>query len=131
MRVANEDLLMIDGTPVSSSLTTSRNYKPVWLGHIINFSVQATYSGTPNGTFTLQGSDDLGNINAQSEANQTSGVVHWTTIADSDVVVAAAGDFMINYQNCGFEWVRLVWTAAGAGTTPILTSARIKVKGVR
>ena len=130
MRVANDNLLTLDGAAVSSSLATSRNYKPIWLGHIINFSVQASYTGTPAGTFKLQGSNDVGNINAQSEANQSVGVTHWTDIADSTITVAAAGDFMINYQNCGFEWVRLVWTASGVGTTPVLTTARIKVKGV-
>lgn len=129
MRVANDNLLTLDGAAVSSSLASSRNYKPIWLGHIQNFSVQCVYTGTPNGTFKLQGSDDVGQVNSQSEANQSTGVTHWTDIADSSVVVAAAGDFMINYQNCGFEWVRLVWTAAGAGTTPVLTSARLKCKG--
>lgn len=129
MRVANDNLLVLDGVAVSASLAASRNYKPIWLGHIEHFSVQATYTGTPNGTFKLQGSNDVGNINAQSEAQQSTGVTHWTDIEDSDIVVAAAGDFMINFQNCGFEWVRLVWTAAGAGTTPVLTSARLKCKG--
>lgn len=131
MRVANENLLVLDGVAVSSSLAASRNYKPIWLGHIIDFSVQATYTGTPAGTFKLQGSNDVGMINSQTEAQQSTGVTHWTDIADSDVVVAAAGNFMINYQNAGFEWVRLVWTASGAGTAPVLASARIKVKGLR
>lgn len=129
MRVANDNLLTLDGAAVSSSLASSRNYKPIWLGHMQNFSVQCTYTGTPSGTFKLQGSDDVGQVNSQSEANQSTGVTHWTDIADSSVVVAAAGDFMINYQNCGFEWVRLVWTASGAGTTPVLTNARLKCKG--
>lgn len=130
MRISNNNLLVLDGVAVSTSLASSRNYKPIWLGHIMNFAVQCTYTGTPNGTFKLQGSNDVGQINAQSEAQQSTGVTHWTDIADSDIVVAAAGDFMVNYQNAGFTWVRLVWTAAGAGTTPVLTSARIMVKGL-
>lgn len=129
MRVANENLLVLDNVAVSPSLATSRNYKPIWLGHIINFAVQATYTGTPAGSFKLQGSNDAGHPNAQSEAMQSRDVVNWTDIADSTVTVAAAGNFMIDYHACGFEWVRLVWTATGAGTVPVLTQARIKVKG--
>jgi hypothetical protein len=129
VRVANENLLILDNVAVSGDLSASRNYKPVWLGHIEHFSVQATYTGTPNGTFKLQGSNDIGNVNAQSEANQGASVTNWTDIADSDVVVVAAGNFMINFENCGFEWVRVVWTAAGAGTSPVLATLRLKCKG--
>lgn len=129
MRRKNENLMVLDGVAVNSSLAASRNYKAVWLGHIINFSVQAVYTGTPAGSFKLQGSNDVGNIDAQSEANQTVNVTNWTDIADSDVLVAAAGNFMINYQNCGFDWVRVVWTASGAGSTPVLTKLRMVVKG--
>src|SRR5690349_16244487 len=128
-RIVNVDLLKYNGAAVSSSLAASVNYQPVWIGHLEHFAVQAAYTGTPNGTFKLQASNDPGLINSQSQPNQSSGVTHWTDVADSDIVVAAAGNFMVNFQNAGFEWIRLVWTAAGAGTTPALSMARVVGKG--
>lgn len=128
-RIVDVDLLKYNGAAVSPSLAASVNYQAVWIGHLEHFAVQAAYTGTPNGTFKLQASNDVGSVNSQSQPNQTGGVTHWTDIADSDVVVAAAGNFMVNYQNAGFAWVRLVWTAAGAGTTPALSMARINGKG--
>lgn len=130
MRVNNEDLLEIDGVRTPLSLAASVNMKPVWLGHIVNFSIQLKFIGAPAGSFKLQASDDKGRPNAASEAEQESSVVNWTDINDSTIGVSAAGDVMWQYQNVGFEWVRVVWTASGAGVVPVLTNARCKVKGV-
>lgn len=131
MRVANENLLVIDGAAATTSLAASQNMKPVWLGHIADFSIQLVFTGTPAGTFKLQASNDTGKPQSAGDAAKYSGVTNWTDIADSDVTVSAAGNIMWNYQDAGFEWVRVIYTASGAGSgSPTLTVARAKVKGI-
>ena len=130
MRVANENLLQLDGAVVSGDLSTSRQFKPVYLGHIFSFSVQCVVTGTPNGTFKLQASNDPVNALQSTEAQQASQVVNWTDIQGSEAQVTEAGNVLWDAQNSAYEWVRLVWVADSAGTSPVLTSARIKVKGV-
>lgn len=127
MRINNEDLLEINGTRATISMGTSFNTKPIWLGHICNFSIQLVFTGTPNGTFTLQLSNDLGHPNAQSETQQYADVTNWTTITDSAQPITAAGDHTYQFANAGFRWVRVVWTQSSS--TGTLTIARCNVKG--
>lgn len=125
MRVKNENLLDISG-PVD--LASNANLPAVWLGHIANYSIQLVFTGTPNGNFTLQASNDQGSINSAGAAQQVTNIENWTTVADSAIVVSAAGDAMWTVENAGYNWVRVVWTAVGGSGS--LTSARCYVKGI-
>jgi len=124
MRIANEDLL--DG--VVASLGADYTSRPVWLGHIAQYSIQAVFTGTPSGDFKLQCSNDLGHINAQSKAEQGAGVVNWTTITGSSTTVSAAGDVVWDAENVGYLWVRVVYTRTAS--TGSLTSLRANIKGI-
>lgn len=130
MRVANETLLQLDGQAVDNTLSTSKEYKPIFLGHVCNFSIQIVVSGTPNGYFMLQASNDAGRPNAMRESEQSADVKNWTSLVSTKLPMTAAGNGLLEVENCGYEWVRLVWIARGAGIAPTLNSARIKVKGV-
>lgn len=122
MRIGN-DIINID-----SDLSSNQTSDPVWLGHIANYSIQIVFSGTPGGNFKLQMSNDEGRPQAAQEADKDYGVVNWTDIADSALTVSAAGDVAWNYRDCGYRWVRVVWTqTSGTGT---ITSIRFNVKGV-
>ena len=124
MRVKNESLLPNGAV----DLTSSANLPAVWLGHIANYAIQLVFTGSPQGNFKLQASNDVGSIDSASASTQVSGITNWTDIADSAVTVSAAGDVMWTVENAGYTWVRVVWTATGGSGS--LTSARAYVKGV-
>jgi len=125
MRVKNENLL----TTATLTLASSQNLRPVWLGHIALFSVQLVFTGTPDGAFKLQGSNDVGSIDAADLDNQDNGLTNWTDITNTSTNISAAGSLLYNIPDSGYAWVRVVWTANSGGTTPLLTSARAYVKG--
>ena len=127
MRVKNEDLLEIDGTRAELDMTSTFNSKPVWLGHICNYSIQLVFTGTPAGSFKLQASNDIGDPTAAGEANKYASVTTWTDIEGSSEVISAPGNHMWNVENAGYNWVRLVWTLTSS--TGTLTTARAYVKG--
>jgi hypothetical protein len=130
MKINNENILEIDGTSATVDLSSSANLKPIWLGHVAIAAIQLVFTGTPAGSFKLQASCDKGNPSAASEAQQYSGVSNWTDVADSSETISAAGSLLWNIADPGYQWVRVVWTATGAGTTPVLTIARCVTKGV-
>lgn len=125
MRVKNENLLDESG---AVSLASSTTLKPCWLGHIVNYSIQLVFTGTPGGNFKLQASNDVGHINSAGTVMQESDLINWTDVADSAFTVSAAGDIMWDVQNVGHNWVRVVWTQTSS--TGTLTSARFYCKGV-
>lgn len=122
MRIANENLLA-----ATVDMSTSFQLRSIWLGHICNFAIQLVFTGTPVGTLRIQGSADAGQPDG-GLSPQASGVTNWTDITSSDIAITTAGNAMINVQNAGYNWVRLVYVStSGTGS---LTSARINVKGV-
>ncbi len=136
MRLENKDLLEIDHVRATVSLATSHNFPPVALTSIVNVGIQAVFTGTPNGTFTLQVSNDegykkSGAPNTPIESEQFELITNWTTVANSGFTVAAAGDIFYDYTNGGAKWCRVQWTALGAGSgTPTVTVMRANCKGM-
>ena len=125
MRISNENLLLEDGT---LSMGASFNMRPIYLGHIAQYAIQLVFTGTPNGNFKLQCSNDAGHPNAQSKVEQSADVVHWTDVLDSAQAIVAAGNHTWNAENVGYLWVRVVWTqTASTGT---LTTSVANLKGV-
>jgi hypothetical protein len=125
MRIANDSL------NISANLATDQQSDPIWLGHIANYSIQLVFTGTPDGVFKLQLSNDDGNPTASRESDRDYEVVNWTDIGGSSQIISAAGDLSYQVENAGYRWVRLVWEATSAGSgSPQITSARFNVKGV-
>lgn len=128
MRINNENLLLINGVAQPADMSVDITFAPVWLGHICNYSMQFVFTGSPNGTFKLQISDDQGRNTAALAADQSSGVTNWTDVTGSAQPISAAGNHAYQVENAGYAWVRAVYTASsGSGT---VTSARCNVKGV-
>lgn len=122
MRIQNENLTL-DGTDMQSSIVSD----PVWLAHIVNFSVQAVYTGSPNGTLKLQGSNDQG---AKDGLSSQVSISNWSDISGASESVTGAGNVLFNVENAGYRWFRLVWTDSASGSPSTLTSARFNVKGI-
>lgn len=123
MRIANEDLL--SGT--LPDMVGSFDLRPLWLGHICNYSVQLVFTGSPVGTFSLQCSNDPGMPDG-GQTPQARSVTNWTVITGSSQAISAAGNIVWNVENAGYNWVRVHYVVtSGTGS---LTSARANVKGV-
>ncbi len=124
MRVANENL--VEAGP--ASLGADWASRPVWLGHIAQYAIQLVFTGTPDGSFKLQASNDVGHINAAGSVPQYAGVTNWTDIGNTTVAITEAGDVMWNVENTGYEWVRVVYERSAS--TGSVTVARVKLKGI-
>jgi hypothetical protein len=106
---------------------SSFNMRAIWLGHICNFSIQLVFTGTPNGVFKLQCSNDPGMPDG-GQTPQDKGVVNWTDVLNSSQAITAAGSHVYQVENVGYNFVRVVYTQSSS--TGSLTSARVNVKGV-
>lgn len=127
MRIQNSSMTVADAD-VPISMGASFVSDPIYLGHIVNFSIQVIFTGTPTGNFVLQYSNDEGYSDKVLNKFSSEGVVNWTTDSDSAAPVTAAGDVFWDVQNVGARWVRVQWTqTAGTGS---VTVARCQVKGV-
>jgi hypothetical protein len=115
-------------------MNTTVNSKPVQLENAVDFAIQVVFTGTPAGAFKLQCSCDPVPPPALSLGPNGSpqlAPIHWTDIAGSSAAVSAAGDITWNYQDCGFTYVRVVYTDTSGGTsTAAITSATATTKGV-
>jgi hypothetical protein len=114
MRVSND--LLINAESMGASVTSA----PVYVEHLPLVLLQAVWTGTPVGNFTVQYSADVGTDSAGT------GVTNWTTDSDSTIAAGgAAGDLAYDIETSA-KWVRLVYTrTSGTGTL----SARFNAKG--
>jgi hypothetical protein len=115
MQQKNIDLLGQLGQS-SLSLASSQNLPAISLYDCKAVSIQLVYTGTPSGNWKLQVSNDL------------SAPSNWTDVANSSNTISAAGNLTYEVTDCTVEWLRAAYTATGAGTAPVLSSARAKVK---
>lgn len=115
--------------PILTSIVLSANRVSaafqVW--EMYGFSIQAVYTGTPTGTFKLQGSADPISKNTGSP---TQAPTNWTDIAGSSVAVTAAGDYMWNVSDAMYNFVRIVYTDGSSGSSSAVVSAVFNGKGV-
>lgn len=109
-------------TVMNANLTSS----PMQLQEMYGFTIQATYTGTPTGTFKLQVSSDPVNKNGIGSAAPT----NWTDLANSSAAVSAAGNYMWNVTDVFFNWVRLIYTDGSSGASTAVLSAQMNGKGI-
>lgn len=106
----------------SQSMGASFNSTTIPLTQVGFLSIQAVWTGSPVGNFSLQVSDD------QGTDPQGSGVVNWTTYTGSSSAAGGAdGDLTYEVTVTGEKWIRLIYTrTSGTGTV----NARCETKGV-
>lgn len=85
------------------------------INQLSQYTIQAVYTGSPVGTFTLQVSTDQ--VPTGVGADPASNVVNWTTYTGSSQAISAAGNFVWNVFPAGYHWVRLLYTkTSGTGS---------------
>lgn len=120
--------------PVGTVLNATRTSAIFQVYNAFIFAVQVVFTGTPTGNFKLQGSCDPAEKAigmGPPYTNPTTMPVNWTDIAGTTVTVSAAGSFIVNYADPGFNWVRVVYTDTSGGTsTAVVTVSTANVKGL-
>lgn len=118
--------LFAPGTVLNANL----NSAPMQLQHMFGFSIQLVWTGTPTGTFKLQGSSDSVYVAPRNTLSPET-PVNWTDIANSSEAVSAAGSFMWNVSDAFYNFVRVVYTDASSGaSTAAITVATMNGKGM-
>lgn len=99
--------------------------------------VTCTGGSSPNGTVTIQGSNDLSKFegNAQTSNEQ----VNWATIAFWDEAsgtwatskaIASTVSYLLTIPVCSFRWLRMLWTNT-SGTCQLKAALQLKGDGGR
>lgn len=113
-----KNLDLVAEKTIATAMASTINGPDINVNLYQDFSFYAKWTGTPTGSFKLQGSNDVGDS-----------VTDWEDIPGSTLAVAgAAGTQMWNYTRSQFRWVRIVYTAtSGSGT---LSKCIFNAKGV-
>lgn len=91
--------------------------------YLDNVSIQLNFTGTPTGTFSIQGSLD----HAESSPGVVTNAGNWIaiTLPTSPAASGSAGNILIDMQELSFPWVRIVYThASGTGTLDAYISGK-------
>ena len=111
MKFANEKIL------VAADMSASFSSDPILLDQIYGFSFQAVFTGSPNGTFKLQCSND--DVKLSSEVSQ------WSDVGSTSQAISAAGDLFYNIDAAHYKWVRIVYTrSSGSGSCDVVYFAK-------
>ena len=115
-------------------LNANINGPAMQLENSYGYSIQLVITGTPTGTFKLQGSCDP--VPAPSQMFGANGVVtytptNWTDIANTSDAVSAAGSLLYNLEGTFYNYVRVVYTDGSSGSsTAVLTVSTFNSKGI-
>jgi len=125
MRVAAENLVW-DTVDSSSATYTSTSgdtsntalYSgPIALRHLSGYAIQLNIaSGTPTGTFKLQGSCSNPRITGNGSYPNNASAMVWDDIAGSSITYSASGHHTWNADDVNYLWVRVVWTESGSSS---------------
>ena len=112
---------------------------PFWCGNkdTLCLQVSCAATGSPNGSFAMQGSNDYSQLESQGKVDAT--VLNWSTLSFWDEAlgsqvqskaVVGAQSYMATIQVYGPGWWRMLWTNT-SGTALLIAKIRIKADGGR
>lgn len=119
MRVVSEPLVWDTAesssatyTSTSGDTSASALYSgPISLRHLDGYAIQLNIaSGTPTGTFKLQGSCSNPRITGNTSYPNDASAMVWDDLSGLTSVYAAAGHNLWNVTGAQYLWVRVVWT---------------------
>jgi hypothetical protein len=115
--------------PVDTVMNTTLNSKAMQIQNQLFYAIQIVWTGTPTGTFKLQGSaDNSATLTAAGQVPYTP--TNWTDIPSSSEAVAAAGSYMWNESFQAYNFVRVVYTdGSGGSSTATITASTFNAKG--
>jgi hypothetical protein len=116
----------------AASMATSVNSKGMQLFQGFVYSIQAIWVGAgAAGDIKIQVSNDnvvpvqYSSMGADA-SNPAANVVNWIDYPATDQTIAGAGQFMWNFSDTGYAWVRVVFTASGGSSGSLTINAWIK-----
>lgn len=121
MRFADAAIMTAVSLGADATSNPIRMEQEMWL------SIQAVWTGSPAGNFTVETSNDDGVINPLTGLAVASSIANWTTYTGSSQAAGgAAGDFVWRLIGVPDKWVRLKYTrTSGTGSV----TARFMAKG--
>ena len=122
MKIANDEIL-----PAPVDLSGSFSSNAILIAHASYYAIQLLFTGTPQGTFKLQASNDIGQAQRGTEVDRGNLITNWTDITGSPQAITEAGNHMWAVECAPYRWVRVVWTPTGGSGS--LTSLRANTKG--
>ena len=100
------------------------------LKNIIMFSVAANVTGTPNGTISLQASNDPETNDSMPGGIPQPQPTNWTTIANSSFILNSSGETMWNVRDVAYNYVRVSYTDSSGGSSTATMNIVVNAKGI-
>lgn len=89
---------------INGNMNSDIHSIPVNLDSVASYSIQAIFTGLPNGTLQAEGSNDNDNVNP----------TNWTIITDSSQDILEAGSYLLNVEFPVYSWVRFSFIAGAS-----------------
>ena len=127
MKATRQGAVIVSGQSTASNYTSA----PYSVLDIDVQSVQIDYTGSPSGTFKIQGSlncnvDSLGNILAAGTWSDLYFSVNGASPAASVAVPSNASPIIFDMYGSGVPYIRVVYTGSGTGTfTAVISGKRL------
>ena len=94
---------------VMNALDATANQSYTWKNaqYVDNVGISVTFTGTPSGTLTIQGSVDG---------------IDFVTLPNTSTTISAAGTTLFDLNQLSFPFVQINWAESGGSVSPTITA---------